>query len=450
MREDLPFHQDRLLVSQLRWVVRLRWLAGLAVVVGALADALGMRWYDHDGQMMVIGGLILAYNAGFRVWLRRLPRDPRAPLALAWLQIVLDLGALSLLTLWTGDVHSPLLGFFVFHMVFASLLLPRLMAFAGAVLAIGLVLLTLVVSGRLPGVDAALRPRLIFAGWGLTLLLTVYLANHVTRHLRRHRRRLQMSNRRIRALSRRLQQQQQAMIQHEKSVAMGRMAAGLSHEIANPLANMDSMLQLAQRSERALSPQAVASLRQQIERISQIIRQMTSFAHPTEYTWETMAINDVVELGLRMLHFDRRQRQVTIDKQLAAEPVLVRVQPHAMQQVLINVLINAMDAVSEQAEARVVVRTQAWAGGGRIVVQDNGPGIDAANLPHLFEPFFTTKPVGKGTGLGLAISYTLMRNQGGDISITSEPGRSTTVTLTLAGTGAGADQPMTTEKARAS
>jgi two-component system C4-dicarboxylate transport sensor histidine kinase DctB len=106
--------------------------------------------------------------------------------------------------------------------------------------------------------------------------------------------------------------------------------------------------------------------------------------------------------------------------------------PQALEQVLINLIINALDAVSEVESPRVAVRTDRTSDGGyRIDVIDNGHGILPQHMRRLFEPFFTTKPVGKGTGLGLSISYSLMQRLGGGIAARSAPGRGTTFTITL-------------------
>ncbi len=102
-----------------------------------------------------------------------------------------------------------------------------------------------------------------------------------------------------------------------------------------------------------------------------------------------------------------------------------------MQQVLVNVLLNAIDAVSQQTDPAIQVRPHCSSEVCRVDIIDNGPGIQGEVLERIFEPFFTTKPVGKGTGRGLAISYSLMRNQGGDIRIHSTPAQGTTVQLIL-------------------
>jgi C4-dicarboxylate-specific signal transduction histidine kinase len=132
-----------------------------------------------------------------------------------------------------------------------------------------------------------------------------------------------------------------------------------------------------------------------------------------------------------MVRFDRRRKQINIRHEPSPAGCRVRVQPHAMQQVLVNVLLNAIDAVSQRVEPSIQIKPHCSEEVCRIDIIDNGTGIPPEDLERLFEPFFTTKPVGKGTGLGLAISYSLMRNQGGDIRVQSTPGQGTAVQLIL-------------------
>ena len=349
-------------------------------------------------------------------------------IAQAWAQLLLDLGCLTLLTLLTGGVHSPLLGFYVFHMVFASLLLPRQMAYAGASMAMLMLAAALWSSGNWPVMR---RESALLLGWAVTLLATVWLANGMTRGLRRQRRRLLRQNRRIRAMSRKLRQQQQAMIQQEKMAASGRMAAGVAHEIANPLASIDGLLQLMERRPDRPRPEAVTTLREQVTRINQIVRRMTEFAHPGDGQWQVMPLNDLVNKSLEVIRFDPRLNRVTVERQLAEAMPPVNVQADAVQQVIINLTINALDAMEQVAAPKLVFRTGVAGGQCFFEVEDNGHGISPENRRRIFEPFFTTKPVGKGTGLGLSISYSLVRNQGGEIRVESKEGQGTRFTVRL-------------------
>jgi C4-dicarboxylate-specific signal transduction histidine kinase len=420
------------LLTNLCWFIRLRWLAALSVVAAAAVDLRWLHWYPaHSWHILLVGLAIFLYNAmlwwtfsatsfpgGKRRWL----------IGLAWAQLLLDVIALTLLALWTGGVQSPLTPLFVLHMVFASLLLPRAMAYGSAGAAIAIYLLALKLTGSWPveQSDQAITVVRI-----VTLLATVHLANHITRGMRRQRRRLLRQNRRIRSMTHQIKQQQQAMIQHEKMVALGQMAAGVTHEIANPLASMDSLLQLMQRKPERLRPDAVATLREQIDRINQIIQQMKTFAHPSDAQQQTVDLNEIVEQSLHMLRFDKRLKAVKVDRQFSPDAGSLALLPQALQQVLVNLIINALDAMAQTPEPKLTVRTERRDGCCLVEIADNGTGVAPEHMGRLFEPFFTTKPVGKGTGLGLSISYSLIQKQGGSISVRSQSGAGTSFTIRL-------------------
>lgn len=423
MKSSQMSPSQRPLLLELARFTRLRWIAGGVVLVGGLVDRQWLGWYAAASWIALVGLSILIYNLGLILvpwrWKETLKgRDTL--LALAWSHLLLDLACLTFLVLLTGGLKSPLLGFFTFHMVFASLLLPRSMAFAGASLAMLMLAMGLWATAQWPD---ELAERLRMVGWMLMLLMIVWLTNGITRALRRQRRRLVDQNRRIRGMSRTLRRQQQGMIQQEKMAAAGRMAAGVAHEIANPLASMDGLLQLMERRPEKLRPEALGTLREQINRINQIVRRMTTFAHPGDGQWQMASLNEVAEKALEVVQFDPRLKRVAVERHLGADLPAVRMLTDAMQQVIINLVINAVDAMEETAHPRLIVRSRVCGEECHLEIVDNGPGIDPEHRKRLFEPFFTTKPPGKGTGLGLSISYTLIRTHGGRILVDSPPGQ---------------------------
>jgi signal transduction histidine kinase len=431
MTDTAATRRTSLLASELRWLMRLRWVAGVGVLAGAAVDWTSLGFSDRSGSAAALGAVILLYNAIFWAAARRfreLHLHQRHLITLASLQIHLDLACLTLLTLWTGGALSPLLGFYIFHMVFASLLQPRARAFWLAGAAIAMLAAGLWLGGQWP---ADRTPALIALGWACTLVITVALTDRVAYSLYRREQARVRQNQRLRAMSRRLRAQQRAMIQHEKMAAMGQLAAGVAHEINNPLSNMDSVLQLLQRRPGPASPETLAALREQIQRIHGTVRQLTAFAHPGRGRLENVEIGEVVRESLKMLAFDRRLAKVRVDCSIPESAGVARVQPQAIQQVVMNLVINALDATAGVPDPRLQIRAGRSDGECTIQVTDNGCGIPAACLDRVFEPFFTTKPVGQGTGLGLSISSTLVRDHGGRLEVASEPGRGTTFTIRL-------------------
>lgn len=425
-------HRASLLLTELEWLVQLRWLAGLSVILGAIVDMKWIGWSETPRGLLAIGVAILAYN--IILWrlnaieARRPTRLRRMLLALAASQVLLDLAALTIICLWTGGPLSPFVGFFVFHMVFASLLLSTRLAYAVAATAALLMGGILSITARWPHeLDALLRMGVLL----FTLLFTVHLANHLTRALRRQRIKLRRRNHRIQAMSQALHAQQLAMAQHEKMVALGHMAAGVTHEITNPLASMDSLLQLMLRNAQRMTTENLQALREQIQRINQIILQMKAFARPAQMQVQRMSINEIVEHALAILRFDARLKRIRIEQDLIASAPAIDLMPQAMEQVLVNLIQNAIDAMEATAQPILTLRTRLTDTHCSIDVIDNGQGIQSADLGRVFEPFFTTKPVGKGTGLGLSISYSLIQKQNGSLSAHHVPTGGARFTISL-------------------
>jgi signal transduction histidine kinase len=439
MKRTSHSHRKRTPLAEfLHWFIGLRWLAGAAVLTLALLDWRVLHWYTgHGAAKVAVGAAVLVYNAILALVLRHATAASQSTarggnmvlLGLAWLQIILDVVALVLLSLWTGGAHSPLLGLFALHMVFAAMLLPRSMAYGGAAVTMLIMVGALAALG--PHWPLARDEKLHLLGWCGTLLATVFVGSQIARSLRRQRRRLIRQKRALLEMDRTLRRQERSMAQHEKMVAMGQMAAGVAHEIANPLASIDSLLQLMQRKPERLTPESLATLRQQADRIARIVHELTTFSRLDDGQRHTLAVNDVVREAVEMLSFDPRMKRVRREESFGADAGAVTVLPQALQQVVVNLVRNALDAMEETPHPVLRVRTAREGDHVVIEVADNGPGIEPKNLKRLFEPFFTTKPVGKGTGLGLSISYSLIERHGGSIGVASRPGQGATFRVKL-------------------
>jgi len=417
------------LALELAWFIRLRWIAGTSVALSGVLDHFVLHWHSWSGRVFWLGVIILLYNVALLASLNgRRQSKGGSLLRLAVAQMLPDLVCLALLTGWTGGLHSPILGFFVFHMVFASLLLSRTLAYGSAAAATMLLVGSLAWTGQIPGNHAE---ALVLIGFMLTLFMTVALTNHITRDLRRQRRRLARQNKRIRTMAKRLWLNQRAMIRQEKIVAVGQMAAGIAHEVMNPLANMDGLLQLAQHKPERMNAEAISKLREQIARINAIVQQMRSLVHPADGQPQRWPLNDVVAQTIEMVRIDARAKRLGMQTELAADVGAVLVRRQALQQVLVNLLLNSFDALAEVRQPKLIVKTSRRERWYVIEVIDNGMGIKPEHLNRVFEPFFTTKPVGKGTGLGLSISYNLIQRLGGMIDVMSELGVGTTMTVHL-------------------
>ncbi|HEX2837628.1 MAG TPA: ATP-binding protein [Phycisphaerales bacterium] len=422
MSTSLDRGRTRLLYSETRWLMRLRWAAGVVMVVVGAIHWKFLHVYQITYEPVVMGAAILAVNAAFVALLKWRPgiaASLESLITFASVQLHLDLLCLIVLAMWTGGATSPVLSAFFFHMIFAALLQPRNRAYVVSLTAVVGLALALWLSGQWPQTrEEAIR----ISAWVLTLIVTVYLTDSVARSLYQREAAHTRQLARIRALSETTRAQQNSLIQSEKMAAMGQLAAGVAHEITNPLASMDSVLQLMQRRPDAPRPEAVATLREQVQRILRIVRQLTTYAHPGMGRIESLPVNDLVRASLEMLALSRKMQRVAIDTDLADDAGSARMNPHALQQVLTNLLVNALDATADSPEPRITIRTRREGADCVIEVADNGPGIAVEHQPRLFEPFFTTKPVGQGTGLGLSICARLVKEQGGTICLTSPPG----------------------------
>jgi two-component system NtrC family sensor kinase len=234
----------------------------------------------------------------------------------------------------------------------------------------------------------------------------------------------------------------QAQLSHsEKLSAVGEFVAGVAHELNNPLTALIGYAELLQMSE--VSAEDRASLRcisSSAERCHKIVQSLLSFArqHPPER--KLANVNALVDAVIEILIYDLRTNNIKVEKELSAHLPRLLLDPHQIQQVFLNIVNNARQAI-EAHRPRGLIRIITGAAGQRVRItfQDDGPGISEENLGKIFNPFFTTKPVGKGTGLGLSLSYGIIQEHGGSITATSKLGHGTTFVIELPITNASED-----------
>jgi signal transduction histidine kinase len=345
------------------------------------------------------------------------------------MQILLGIVCLGWIAAWTGGAQSPAL----------VVMLPW-MLFVGGLGLSALGISSFIAAAWLAaGAAAAWTEPVSTTGiivqsvWAIALAGTAILGwRGGNALLARETKRIEQA-RRIGELASTLSAREAMLVHDERLAAVGRMTAGIAHEIANPLASMDSVLQLMQRQTDKPGPESIESLRTQVRRILQIVRQLTRHAHPGHGSLEVISLDDVVESSIDMLVFSKRIASVRAHYGLENGLGTVRVNASAMQQVVANLLVNALDATEHVEQPRVDVRTyrdDAWC---VIEVADNGVGIKAEQMARIFEPFYTTKPVGRGTGLGLSICARLVEEQKGRIDVSSEVARGTTFQVRIPG-----------------
>jgi len=226
---------------------------------------------------------------------------------------------------------------------------------------------------------------------------------------------------------------QEQLVQSEKLSAVGQFVAGVAHELNNPLTAVVGFSELLQSMPGdAKTHEHLDRIAKSAHRCHKIVHSLLSFArqHPPER--KLVDLHVIIEEVFEIMAYDLRTSDVTIVREFAPELPRVMADAHQLQQIFVNILGNARQAMEAfQREGRITVRTRRMGGMVTVEFQDNGPGIKPEHLARIFDPFFTTKPVGKGTGLGLSLCYGLMQEHGGKISARSDPGQGAAFVIEL-------------------
>jgi signal transduction histidine kinase len=214
-----------------------------------------------------------------------------------------------------------------------------------------------------------------------------------------------------------LRELNEQLIRTEKLAAMGTLSAGVAHEVNNPLASISSLIQMMQ-SKNDLNSETQERLKlisTQIGRITQVTRDMMDFARVRPAAKSLVDVNNVIETSLRLASFDKSFQRLHLKKEYAENLPMVFADHDQLQQVFLNLFLNARDAMP--VGGKLFVKTSQSNKQIKALIADSGNGIEEKNLKQIFDPFFTTKPAGKGTGLGLAVCYGIVTAHGGKIEV---------------------------------
>ena len=221
----------------------------------------------------------------------------------------------------------------------------------------------------------------------------------------------------------------QLAIHTEKMSALGRMAAGIAHEINNPLAGilLFSSNMSKKVPEKGPMKEGLDIIIRETVRCKTIIQELLEFSRDREPQKERVNANTILEKALKMLENEFRLHHVQIKKQLSDDLRETMLDENQIEQIFVNLLLNAVQAIEEKGVITVTSRMDENRKKALIEIADTGSGIPSKNMEKIFEPFFSTKP--KGTGLGLAVSYAIVKNHQGDINAFSKPGEGTRFVL---------------------
>jgi PAS domain S-box-containing protein len=233
----------------------------------------------------------------------------------------------------------------------------------------------------------------------------------------------------------------QQILQSEKMAALGQTISGVAHELNNPLATILSWAErLSEKSLDEVSKRGVAVILSEADRAARIVRNLLTFARKRQSTRAVVDVNSLVTETIALRGYEQMP-MLTVTTELTSDVPRVFADSHQVQQVLLNLLINAEQAMlSVNERGTIVVRTRHDADRDIAILEvaDNGPGVAPDVETRIFDPFFTTKDVGQGTGLGLTVAYAILQEHGGRIRIAPTPGGGATFTVELPVSGADA------------
>ena len=234
-----------------------------------------------------------------------------------------------------------------------------------------------------------------------------------------------------------LRDKQEQLVQAGKLATLGELTTGVAHELNNPLNNIGlyvgNVIDRIRLGEDDAEP-LVADLEkamEQVRKATEIISHLRTFGRAARVSIEQVDVDDVIERSLLLVHEQLRLRGIEVELELCPDELLVVANPIQLEQVFINLLTNARDALIDAKRKTIRIASSRDEERIRIAFSDTGPGIPPELQQRIFDPFFTTKEVGTGTGLGLSITYSILKEYGGDISVESRPGKGATFMVEL-------------------
>jgi C4-dicarboxylate-specific signal transduction histidine kinase len=234
-----------------------------------------------------------------------------------------------------------------------------------------------------------------------------------------------------------LREKQEQLVQAGKLATLGELTTGVAHELNNPLNNIGlfvgnavDLIQLG-TSDQARVIRELDHALQQVRKATEIISHLRTFGRAAPFSRDPVRLRQVIDQAVLLTHEQLRLRNIQVSVDVGPEEPVVLGNPVQLEQVFINLLTNARDAMADSALKVITITGSAGAGWVEIVFADTGPGIEAGLERRIFDPFFTTKEVGQGTGLGLSITYGIIKELGGTISVVSPPGQGARFLLRL-------------------
>ena len=225
-----------------------------------------------------------------------------------------------------------------------------------------------------------------------------------------------------------MKRMEEQMMHSEKLASLGRLTAGIAHEIGNPLTSVFSFVQILKDMEQdGFKKESLETIYFHINRIAEILKQLSGFSKTPPVELRPWKVNSLIEASLSLIQYDKRAKDVSIVRDLGTDIPEITTDGNQLSQVIVNLVLNAVDAMPQGGTLTIGSRVK----NGSIIIgfADTGVGIPKENLGRIFDPFYTTKE--KGTGLGLAVSYSIIKKLNGSLTVESEPGKGTKFVITL-------------------
>jgi PAS domain S-box-containing protein len=224
---------------------------------------------------------------------------------------------------------------------------------------------------------------------------------------------------------------EQQLVRSQRMESIGTLAAGIAHEVGNPLTAISSLVQVIQRTSKdEFAKEKLELINSQVNRIARIIRELVDFSRPSTHVVKPTNINRVVKEALNIVQYGKKVKDITFALELNERLPEISAVPDQIVQVFINILMNAVDSLDGR-HGSISVHSRKNEHSIEVIVRDTGKGIEQAALEKIFEPFYTTKTTGQGTGLGLWVSYGIVKSFGGDIFVESIPEKGSTFTVSF-------------------
>jgi signal transduction histidine kinase len=455
MTEFSPREEE--LLSRLEWFIKLRWLfvATLAVLLfGAIKVFLLRVWIT---PIAIIATVVLLYNLGFYIFhylarhyfTRKLSR--RGLRIEANLQIGLDLLAMVTLIHYSGGLENPFIFFFVFHMIMGSILLSGRDIWFQMV-GSGLILFTLLMLTYFGviehhRIDGFASPDLWFnqpyllagsASFAATMLMAVYMTSSISHSVLSREEELVSAKTLLENKSLELEhanaeliRRQSLLIQSEKLASLGKLSAGIAHELNNPLTgilNFSYFIKEACEDDEGVQRDIKVVIRE-TERCKKIIKGLLDFARQNQPEKKSADVIKTLNRTVSLVENHKDFKNIEIIRDYDEYLPSFMFDADQMQQVFMNLIVNAQEAMAEGGTIYIRVKYKAAENQMEISFRDSGTGIDPEHLQKIFDPFYTTKEM--GTGLGLSISMGIIQNHGGTLEVISKSGEGSAFVVNL-------------------